>query len=822
MKELKEISVEAQAINIEIKGSPKPSIYNEAVVLEGKTLYFSGNWKLHLSKLSPNSVKMIHQLYDTLVEENIPGNKIELEFIAVDKSKCFWVTIYLNRDQSRLRKFFKKLDSVVTKMEDKQRNEESERVREKIHTHGKNNRSMYGKRSFSSFSRPKRGNDFDDILDAPTQRDNMPRPRKLTKHEKLMNKVLRTKFETDLSDDEIETSAMDHVKEAEHEEHSDVESEYEEEVAIDQQDNSTDGPKKKNMLGKRLSKRRLVDSDDDEETDLFDTRNHLNSKKVSREFEDEDDEEVGKSMQPKDISSYFTSSSTTIGKKKSATVTPLRTNNDNKSEGGKVIIDGGITDEEDGNEEQLSKEKIKTDRISKYFQKTNKTSDDDDEILPDIETAPSSKPIFQKRSLMVKKSPIAKPKPSSADVALTTATSPRRKLKVSSTPLFSPAKRTKSPLAKAISPKRAIKTSPVTNPYKTAKSSSFVKSNSPKTGHMGLKNLGNTCYMGSSLQMLFSIPEFFIRLDETFNELKNIKMNEEQTAMPLCKSLLSVASKAGILHSITDTPNQARGYVDPSEVKKAIDKVTPKFSGYEQRDAHEFLSDLLDILHEELNDAKSASGNMDLILPTDEFFRLDLDVCLTCNSCQYSRVKSELYRHISVDVNSLDLESGNQKKHSSLEDCLVKFFQSGKQELKCEKCDTGNSVTQSLKISQVSKALLLHMKRFIVTTKVDGDPPEVKVLFHKDTAPVDCGSSLELKDAESSQGVYDLRGVVRHIGSTAFSGHYTADALRPTKENSHEWINFDDSNSTVTSIDMILHNDRSQRNNYMMLFSLKK
>jgi uncharacterized UBP type Zn finger protein len=114
------------------------------------------------------------------------------------------------------------------------------------------------------------------------------------------------------------------------------------------------------------------------------------------------------------------------------------------------------------------------------------------------------------------------------------------------------------------------------------------------------------------------------------------------------------------------------------------------------------------------------------------------------------------------------------------------------------------------------------MKRFIVTTKVDGDPPEVKVLFHKDTSPIECSSSLELKDVESSQGVYDLKGVVRHIGATSFSGHYTADAIRSTKKNSHEWINFDDSNTNVTSIDAILDNERSQRNNYMMLFSLEK
>lgn len=835
MKELTEISVESLVIKIQIKGSWKPSLYNEAVVLEGKTLYFTGNWKLHLSKLSPHCFEMIHQVYDTLALENIPGDKIELEFLTFDKSKLFLVTIPLSRDQSRLRKFFKKLDAVVSKMEEKVREEESERVTYKTSkttaSYGKSNRNVYGKRSFSSVSKSMRGNDFDDVLDEPTQRER-PRPRKLTKHEKLMNKVLLQKFETELSDDEIAPSTMDYVDKRAQEEHSNLELEQEEEdeeADTDHLDNAVEdihirNPKKKKLLGRRLAKSRFDDSDDeDEESDLFDDRNHIKSKKISRKFDDDDDgddnEDAVKSITPKNISSYFTSYKTIMRKQKTATVTPLRTNHDHNLDGGKVNVEGGITDEEDANEELAFQEKSKIGRIRKYFQKATKTSGNDDEMLPEVEKIPGSRPMSQKRTLLLKKSPFSKLKPSTADLALTTSISPRRMLKVSSTPHFSPSRKSNPPLTSTISPKRLIKTSPVVNPYKTAKAASISKTSVPKTGHLGLKNLGNTCYMGSSLQMLFSIPGFFKKLEETFNDFENITHAEGNTTMPLCKSLLSVASKAGILRSVADTSCLARGYVDSSELKKAMDKLTEKFSGYEQRDAHEFLSDLLDLLHEELTDARIASGRMDMILPTDEYFRLDLDVCLTCNSCQYSRVKSELYRHISVDVNSIALEDGEERKVLCLEDCLAKFFKSGEHELKCEKCENGNSVTQTLKISRASKALLLHMKRFIVTTKVDGDPPEVKVLFHKDTSPIECGTSLELKDFESSQGLYDLKGVVRHIGATAFSGHYTTDALRSTKTIPRQWIHFDDSNTTVTSIGSILVDDRSRRNNYMMLFS---
>lgn len=87
-----------------------------------------------------------------------------------------------------------------------------------------------------------------------------------------------------------------------------------------------------------------------------------------------------------------------------------------------------------------------------------------------------------------------------------------------------------------------------------------------------------------------------------------------------------------------------------------MDALTDKFTGYEQRDAHEFLSDLIDLLHEELTHAVSAAGgsgsggngeddagdtttsmSTNVCLPTDEYFRLDVNVCLTCDNCRYSR-----------------------------------------------------------------------------------------------------------------------------------------------------------------------------------------
>jgi ubiquitin carboxyl-terminal hydrolase 4/11/15 len=42
-------------------------------------------------------------------------------------------------------------------------------------------------------------------------------------------------------------------------------------------------------------------------------------------------------------------------------------------------------------------------------------------------------------------------------------------------------------------------------------------------------------------------------------------------------------------------------YISPSKFKKVVEKCKPIFSGHDQQDAQEFLSEILDSLHEDVN-----------------------------------------------------------------------------------------------------------------------------------------------------------------------------------------------------------------------------
>ena len=95
-------------------------------------------------------------------------------------------------------------------------------------------------------------------------------------------------------------------------------------------------------------------------------------------------------------------------------------------------------------------------------------------------------------------------------------------------------------------------------------------------------------------------------------------------------------------------------------VKKVMDQLTNQFHGCQQRDAHEFLGEVIDQIHEELSPPSKGSGDENKsidsnkegkpespiggerlegnkIEPTDEYFRWNVQVCLKCKSCGYTR-----------------------------------------------------------------------------------------------------------------------------------------------------------------------------------------
>lgn len=93
---------------------------------------------------------------------------------------------------------------------------------------------------------------------------------------------------------------------------------------------------------------------------------------------------------------------------------------------------------------------------------------------------------------------------------------------------------------------------------------------------VGLKNLGNTCYMNSSIQSLLCLPHFTSKIDSFISGEISLSF---QT---LYKNIL-----------------KSKSAYDPKLFKQAFGKRVPIFSGTSQQDAHEFISFFIDIIQDE-------------------------------------------------------------------------------------------------------------------------------------------------------------------------------------------------------------------------------
>ena len=116
-----------------------------------------------------------------------------------------------------------------------------------------------------------------------------------------------------------------------------------------------------------------------------------------------------------------------------------------------------------------------------------------------------------------------------------------------------------------------------------------------RRGLVGLCNLGNSCYMNSALACLshvYPITRHFISGD--FKEEINTE-NDLGSKGDIAKNL------AALLQQLWFGSHE---YVHARDLKKSVDRRTDQFRGYVQHDAGEYLSFVLDMIHEDLNRMK--------------------------------------------------------------------------------------------------------------------------------------------------------------------------------------------------------------------------
>ncbi|XP_055734958.1 ubiquitin carboxyl-terminal hydrolase 37-like [Salvelinus fontinalis] len=242
----------------------------------------------------------------------------------------------------------------------------------------------------------------------------------------------------------------------------------------------------------------------------------------------------------------------------------------------------------------------------------------------------------------------------------------------------------------------------------------------PQPPLQGFSNLGNTCYMNVILQSLFSLPSFSNDLLKQGIPWKKVPANA------LLRRFAHLLAKKDI-----SCPEVKKDLL--RRVKSAISSTAERFSGYMQNDAHEFLSQCLDQLKEDVEKvnkswkSESPAAAWDeppqqaaAARPGEEVDTSRIYTCpvvvnmefevqhtITCKDCGEVVNKREQFNDLSIDL-------PRRKKTiplRSIQDSLDLFFRIEEIEYSCEKC-SGKVATVTHKFSRLPRVLILHLKRY--------------------------------------------------------------------------------------------------------------
>ncbi|XP_033609954.1 ubiquitin carboxyl-terminal hydrolase 3 isoform X3 [Cryptotermes secundus] len=221
-----------------------------------------------------------------------------------------------------------------------------------------------------------------------------------------------------------------------------------------------------------------------------------------------------------------------------------------------------------------------------------------------------------------------------------------------------------------------------------------LKNSSPKSREkkvVGLRNLGNTCFMNAVLQSLSNIEEFcyyFKQLPSLENAKNNGRKVYQSRSLREMNDALMAEELRKILISLTQ--GGSKGAISPESLFLVIWKIVPRFRGYQQQDAHEFLRYMLDRLHTELlhllpdftlkDNPYISLGHKSRSSIVTSVFGGTLQSEVRCLNCSSESKKHDPFLDLSLDIpEKFQLPKKTKDNEESLPPCNI----SGQERVHC-------------------------------------------------------------------------------------------------------------------------------------------
>ena len=247
-------------------------------------------------------------------------------------------------------------------------------------------------------------------------------------------------------------------------------------------------------------------------------------------------------------------------------------------------------------------------------------------------------------------------------------------------------------------------------------------------GFTGMENLGNSCYMNSTLQILLSLESFKKRYFDNAIEHLNICTKDPNECFLCQMSKIMYGLHSGIYSQkktkrLPPTDENKEGEIEeyqdgirPSSFKLYFGKGHPDFSSNKQQDAFEYLSYIIEKI-------KKEEKKFEKFDPM-KLFEFDLETRMECNDCHNVKYKNSVSWFLSLSVNDWKNKKEETSK-CSMDEVLSKFLSPEIIELNCPECKKKSFWTKTQRILNYPKYLILVFQRFVF----DWVPVKLEVAF---------------------------------------------------------------------------------------------
>lgn len=303
----------------------------------------------------------------------------------------------------------------------------------------------------------------------------------------------------------------------------------------------------------------------------------------------------------------------------------------------------------------------------------------------------------------------------------------------------------------------------------------------------GMVNMGNTCYLNSTLQALFHVPS-----------LVNWLMSDKEHVVECQDTGLCII--CAMRKTLQESQQRNISSIRPILIYNKLRLVCRNLIPGRQEDAHEFLRYLVEAMEKSYLQRFKQYNHFDSKVkettPLNQILGGYLRSAVRCLRCGHVSTTFQHFQDLLLDI----------RKAQTVDEAMELYFSREKLDddsYHCEACQKKVPATKQFSLERPPMVLCIQLKRFSVSN-------------NKITKHVAFRQRLDLsryaRQKPNGPLIYRLVALVTHMGPTVSCGHYTAVAQAP----SGNFYQFDDS-----MVRPISHQSVFSTNAYIMLYELE-